>query len=100
MGVPSQVKSCIAAAIVFVAYGAVRATGLVEGGDYLHRGFSTEFAYFFVGSKYDASLDCAGTPRYRVRTLRGDDRAEAEAYLAATLPDCGIVDLRYLRWGT
>ena len=100
MGVPSQVKSCIAAAVFVVAMGTVRATGLFEGGDYLHRGFVTELGYFFGGNKYDASLDCTGMPRHRVRTLRGDDHREAEAFLAEALPECSVVDLRRLRWGT
>ena len=65
-------------------------SGLLDGRDYVHRGYGAELALLVLGYKFDASLSCTGEPRSRAMTLRADDSIEAMAFLKQRFPECRV----------
>ncbi len=88
MAVPNQALSFLVACMACLIVWSIGAGGLINRGDYLHRGFMKELGMAMFSQRYEVAVACPEPPYYRLYSLRAHDWQDAKAYVRATFPEC------------
>lgn len=100
MAVSNQALGFLVACMACLIVWSVGASGVINRGDYLHRGFMKEITMAMFSHRYDVAVACPERSSYRLYSLRAHDWQDAKAHVRATFPRCetSLLTHRRVSW--